>query len=89
MNDNMPDQTQQPRVLRLLEEILSLHEASGNCDCETCTQQLDCLAELVTSGHNAKELLPAVQDHLDCCQDCREEFEALLCILRAEQSGSC
>ncbi len=91
MNDIKPEPTEQPRALRLLEEILSLHEVSADCDCgcETCAEQLDCLAELVANGHEAKKILPAVQAHLDCCPDCREEFEALLCILRAEQSGSC
>src|SRR5882762_9301708 len=54
-----------PRVLKLLQEILSLHEAE--VDCETCNQQIDCLAELVSVGHDPNKLLPAVQEHLDCC----------------------
>ncbi len=89
MSDIKPDQTDQPRAIRLLEGILNLHERGIECDCETCNEQLDCLAELVAVGHDPNKLLPAVQAHLDCCADCREEFEALLCILRAEQSGSC
>ena len=31
--------------------------------------------------------LPAVEAHLRCCGDCREEYQALLCILRAEIDG--
>ena len=85
MSDMKPSQADQPKLVRLLEQILSYHEA--DIDCDTCGDQLECLAELVAVGHDPKKLLPAVQAHLDCCNDCREEFEALLCILRAEQSG--
>ena len=77
----------QPRLIRLLAEILSLHEAE--IDCDACGNQIDCLAELVAVGHDPNKLLPAVQAHLECCVDCREEFEALLAILKAEQAGKC
>ena len=88
MNKMKPDQpTDDPRIVRLLQGILALHEAE--VDCETCTEQIDCLAELVAVGYDPSKLLPAVQAHLDCCSDCREEFEALVCILRAQQSGKC
>jgi deoxycytidylate deaminase len=88
MSETMPNNSlDQPRVVRLLQEILALHEAE--VDCETCNEQIDCLAELVAVGHDPKKLLPAVQNHLECCTECHEEFEALLCILRAEQSGQC
>ncbi len=88
MNDIKQDQTpDETRILRLLQEILDLHESE--MDCETCNEQLDCLAELAAVGHDPKKLLPAVQAHLECCADCREEFEALLCILRGQQAGRC
>jgi len=78
---------EEPRIVRLLQEIISLHESE--LDCESCGEQIDCLAELVAVGHDPKKLLPAVQIHLECCTDCREEFEALLCILKAQLSGQC
>jgi hypothetical protein len=81
-----PDQsTNQPRILLLLQEILVLHTSDVDCDC--CGDQLECLAEMAAAGQDIKLILPAVQAHLECCADCREEFEALLCILRAEQAG--
>jgi hypothetical protein len=91
MNDMNSDQSAaQPKLVHLLEQMMALHEAGADCvDCETCGEQIDCLAELVAGGYDAKTLLPAVQAHLECCRDCREEFEALLAILRAEQSGLC
>jgi predicted anti-sigma-YlaC factor YlaD len=56
-------------------------------DCETCSTQWNCLAEMVAGGADPHELLPAVEEHLACCSDCREEYEALLAIIRAENQG--
>ena len=51
--------------------------------CGECFEQLDRFIELTLAGRNAAEALPLVQDHLERCRDCREEFEALLVALRA------
>lgn len=48
---------------------------------------MNCLAELVAAGVDPRDLLPAVEEHIICCADCREEFEALLAIIRAENQG--
>jgi len=50
--------------------------------CDECFEQLDRFAETVLAGKNAAEAMPLVQDHLNRCGDCREEFEALLAALR-------
>ena len=51
--------------------------------CNDCFAQLDRFAELVLAGKNAAEAMPLVQDHLNRCTDCREEFEALLRAVQA------
>lgn len=51
--------------------------------CDECFEQLDQFLELTLAGKNAAEAMPLVQDHLERCGDCREEFEALLTALRA------
>lgn len=51
--------------------------------CDECFEQLDRFAELTLAGKDAAEALPLVQDHLDRCHDCREEFELLLAALQA------
>ncbi len=56
--------------------------------CDECYEQLDRFADLHLAGKNAAEAMPLVQDHLDRCGDCREEFEALLAALRAETEDS-
>jgi len=45
--------------------------------CGECFEQLDRFVELELAGKNAAQALPLVEDHLDRCGNCREEFEAL------------
>jgi predicted anti-sigma-YlaC factor YlaD len=75
---------QEERLKRLIEAIFVVHQNEDICDCDTCAQQFDCLVELVNSGANLRDILPAVEEHLRCCPDCSEEFQALASILRAE-----
>lgn len=79
---------QEERLNRLLSAIFTVHQYEDQMDCETCSQQFDCLVELVNNGANLRELLPAVEEHLRCCPDCNEEFQALAAIIRAESSGT-
>jgi hypothetical protein len=72
---------------RLVDSIFNVHAEGGAMDCEGCGCQIDHLAELVAAGADLRELLPAVEAHLQCCHDCREEFEALVAIVRAGRSG--
>lgn len=51
--------------------------------CEDCFEQLDQFAEIMLSGKPVKDAMPLVQDHLNRCKDCREEFEALLDVLKS------
>jgi len=55
--------------------------------CGECFEQLDRFIEMTLAGRNAAEAMPLVQDHLERCRDCREEFEALLVALRALAGG--
>lgn len=52
--------------------------------CDECFEEMDRFAEMVTAGKPAAEMMPLVQDHLDRCSDCREEFEVLMDALRTE-----
>ena len=51
--------------------------------CAECFEQVDQFVEMKLAGKNAAEALPLVQDHLDRCGDCQEEFEALMTALKA------
>ncbi len=50
--------------------------------CHECFEQMDRFVEIKLAGKDAAEALPLVQDHLSRCDDCREEFEALLAALK-------
>lgn len=54
---------------------------SDEIACDECFERLDWFAETTIAGHGAAEAMPLVQHHLDRCDDCREEFEALLTAL--------
>lgn len=55
--------------------------------CDECFERLDRFVEMELSGLDAAAAMPLVEDHLDKCGDCREEFEALLEALREEGRG--
>jgi hypothetical protein len=69
------------KLKRLVRDIVTA--SPDEIGCEECFEQLDRFVELELAGKNAAEALPLVQDHLDRCDNCREEFEALLAALQA------
>jgi hypothetical protein len=71
---------------KLINSIFDTH-SDGGIDCEQCCKQFNCLVELVAQGATLGELLPAVEEHISCCHDCREEYQALLSIILAENGG--
>jgi hypothetical protein len=50
--------------------------------CDECFKQADHFADMVLDGKDAAAAMPLVQDHLNRCTDCREEYEALLAAMR-------
>lgn len=52
-------------------------------DCDHCYHELDKFIELKISGKKASEAMPLVQEHLDICPACQEEYEVLLEALKA------
>ena len=51
-------------------------------DCGHCYDEIDQFIELELSNKNAAEIMPLVQDHLDRCVACREEYQALLLAIK-------
>lgn len=70
-----------PQLKRLVRAVMTVRPDELGCD--ECFEELDRFVELRLAGKDAAEAMPLVQDHLDRCLDCREEFEALLVALRA------
>ena len=72
----------EPAVLkRMVYDVLTTRPDEIGCD--ECFEQLDRYIEMTLAGKNVAEAMPLVEDHLGRCQDCREEFEALLAVLGA------
>jgi hypothetical protein len=66
---------------RMVRSIADTH--SDEIDCDECFEQIDRFVEIKLQDKDAAEAMPLVQDHLNRCGGCREEFEALLDCLRA------
>ncbi len=56
-------------------------------DCNDCCEYLSQLAEQVAAGTSLRELMPDLAEHLHCYPCVKEEFQALITVLRAEQEG--
>lgn len=72
------------RFKKLVACLATIQEESGECGCTAASVELDCLAEQAVQGVDIHTILPKVAAHLDCCPDCREEYDALVAIVRAE-----
>ena len=71
------------RFQKLIQCLSTVH-AEGGIDCGAAGKEFECLAEQAVLGTDIHLILPQVADHLDCCADCREEYDALVAILKAE-----
>ncbi len=50
--------------------------------CDEVFDLLDQFTELAAQGEDVGKLMPLVQQHLDMCGDCREEYKVLANILQ-------
>jgi hypothetical protein len=50
--------------------------------CGECFDEIDCFVEMELKGKNAAEAMPLVQEHLNRCRGCKDEYETLLTILQ-------
>jgi len=71
------------KMIRQIEQTRDVEYA-----CDDVHRVLDQFAEAFLRGEDVRKLMPLVQRHLDMCPDCREEFEALLRVLRASRARS-
>lgn len=53
-------------------------------DCNDHCEQMSSLAEKVADGANLEDILPELKEHMKYWGDCREEFIALVNVLKAE-----
>lgn len=79
----------QERVAKLTELLNFIENAPADeeiiaMDCNDHCEQMAVLAEQVANGADLQAIMPALQHHMKYWGDCREEFIALVAVLRAE-----
>ncbi|MCY3832259.1 MAG: hypothetical protein OXG85_04530 [Chloroflexi bacterium] len=55
-------------------------------DCNDCCEKITQLAEQVANGADLNEIWPEMQKFMRYWGDCREEFEALVAVIRHEKA---
>lgn len=64
------------KFIKVLEDV-----QHGGLTCEEMYSQLDEFVEREVNSHDAAKIMPLIQDHIDICPECCDEYEALLDIL--------
>ncbi len=64
------------KFLRILEDV-----RAEDMSCDEMFNRLDEFVEAEVESHDAEKLMPLVREHLDMCDHCEEEYEALLDVL--------
>jgi hypothetical protein len=67
-------------IRKMMRSIHMTHQHELTCG--ECFSEVDRFAELELTGKNPAEALPLVQEHLERCGNCQEEYEALILALR-------
>lgn len=61
------------------------HTQQREITCDEVHALIDQFAEMKMRGEDPTRFMPFIQQHLDMCPDCREEYEALLEALRIDR----
>ncbi len=70
----------------LIPELINIlcHTQDEELSCDEVFDMVDEYAELKAKGVNVEQLYPLLRIHIERCQDCQEEYEALLRVLNSE-----
>jgi hypothetical protein len=85
MPNSLPEGSDNPEGQKIsLEKLLRIIDYTQDIEvsCDDVEQILDQFAELAQRGEDVKQMMPLIQNHVDMCPECREEFEALMRVLQ-------
>lgn len=84
----MHDQHNGDPMQRLFDFIANApaDESLIKMDCNDCCENITRLAEQVANGADLNEIWPEMQKFMHYWGDCREEFEALVAVIRQEKA---
>lgn len=74
------------RLQELLDFVLNCpeNEQIEAMDCNEHCEKMAVLAERVAAGASLQDILPELEYHMRYWRDCREEFAALVAVLKME-----
>ena len=58
---------------------------SNELTCDECLKDLAVFAESSLAGKSIPEMLQAIEHHLTVCEECKEEYQALLTALKVTE----
>lgn len=64
------------------------HTREQELSCDEVHALIDQFAEMHKRGEDPAHMMPLIQQHLDMCPDCREEYEALMEALRFDTGSA-
>ncbi len=70
-----------PKVMRLLAATQPVE-----LSCDEVLRLMGACADAMLRGEDYGPVVPLFENHIKICADCREEFEGLLRVLRAQQA---
>lgn len=87
MSNPQTEQQAMGRLLKLLSRADEpFDENAVAMDCKDGCEEIAQLAERVANGEDLEKLFPAFADHMDQIGCCKEEFEALVSVIAAEEA---
>jgi predicted component of type VI protein secretion system len=80
---SLPSGAMQAGKSEAMQKVLTMLANTQDVEltCDDVFALLDQFAELAAQGEDVAQLMPMVQQHLDMCDDCREEYKVLESIL--------
>ena len=72
---------QSEKMKKMMAMLSQTQEVELSCD--EVFAMLDEFTELAAQGEDVRQLMPLVQQHLDTCPDCRDEYKVLESIVLA------
>lgn len=84
----MPQEHDGDQMDKLIDFIANApaDESLIKMDCNDCCENITRLAEQVANGADLNEIWPEMQKFMHYWGDCREEFEALVAVIRQEKA---
>jgi aspartyl/asparaginyl beta-hydroxylase (cupin superfamily) len=83
----MPQPQDGDKLGKMLDFIVNapIDEEIIKMDCNDSCEKIAQLAEQVANGADLNDIVPELQKFMNYWGDCREEFEALVAVIRAEK----